>query len=50
VGKAGPTYTETYVRQEGSKDVYLADGMFGYVFPHSAKEWRDKTIHKSESD
>ena len=27
IGKPGPSYTETYVRREGSNDVYLTDGM-----------------------
>ncbi len=50
VGKTSPSYTETYIRKEGSNDVYLADGMFSYVFTHPAKDWRDKSIYKSEAD
>lgn len=50
VGKPGSSYMETYVRAEGSNDVYLADGMFSYVFNRQAKEWRDKTIYKSEPE
>jgi hypothetical protein len=50
VGKPGITYMETYVREEGSNDVYLAEGMFTYVFNRQAKEWRDKTIYKSEPE
>lgn len=48
VGKAGPSYTETYVRKEGSLDVHLADGMFGYFFTRQPKEWRDRTILKTD--
>jgi hypothetical protein len=44
IGKTGPSYTETYVRREGSDDVYLADGMLLYLFSKSSKDWRDKAI------
>jgi hypothetical protein len=40
----GPSYTETYVRREGSNEVYLADGMLLYMFAKAPKDWRDKTI------
>ena len=50
VGKPGASYTETYVRREGSNDVYLADGLLTYTFAKGAKEWRDRTIFKSEPD
>jgi hypothetical protein len=44
IGKTGPSYTETYVRREGSDDVYLADGMLLYLFSKSSKDWRDKAV------
>lgn len=44
IGKSGSTYTETYVRREGSNDVYLADGMLLYLFVKQPKDWRDKAI------
>ena len=47
VGKLGSTYMETYVRREGSNDVYIADGMINYIFAKSVREWRDKTIFKT---
>jgi hypothetical protein len=50
VGKPSTSYTETYVRKEGSNDVFLADGMFTYVFSHSPKDWRDKSIYKTDPD
>jgi hypothetical protein len=50
VGKPSPSYTETYVRKEGSTDVYLAEGMFIYLFTHPAKDWRDKSIYKSQAE
>jgi hypothetical protein len=48
VGKMSSSYTESYVRREGSNDVYLAEGILSYVFGRSAKEWRDKTIFKAD--
>jgi len=48
IGKTGPSYTETYVRRNGLNDVYLADGMFGYMFTKQPKDWRDKTIFKAD--
>ena len=44
VGKPSSSFSETYVRKEGSNDVDLADGMFGYMYSRSPNEWRDKTI------
>jgi hypothetical protein len=44
IGKTGPAYTETYVRREGSNDVYLADGMLLYLFVKQPRDWRDKVI------
>ncbi len=44
VGKPGSSFTETYVRVEGSNDVYLADELLTYVFAKQVKDWRDKTI------
>jgi hypothetical protein len=44
IGKLGPTYTETYVRREGSDDVYLTDGMLATVFAKSPRDWRNKMI------
>jgi len=47
VGKPGPAYTETYVRRESDNEVYLAEGMLGYLFARQARDWRDKTIFKT---
>ena len=44
IGKTGPSYTETYVRREGSHDVYLADGMLLSTFVKQPRDWRDKAI------
>jgi hypothetical protein len=50
IGKPSPSYTETYVRREGSDDVYLAAGMFSSSFSRRPNEWRDKTIFKTDQD
>ena len=50
VGKPSASYTETYVRKEGSNDVCLADGMFSYMYTHVPKDWRDKSILKTDPD
>lgn len=50
VGKMGPSYTETYVRREGSDDVYLATGMIGPTFARRPNDWRDKTILKADQN
>jgi len=47
VGKPGPAYTETYVRRENDNEVFLAEGMLGYLFARQARDWRDKTIFKT---
>lgn len=46
VGKPGTTWSDTYVRQEGSNDVCLVDGSLASVFGKSVKDWRDKSIFK----
>jgi hypothetical protein len=50
IGKPSPSYTETYVRREGSNDVYLASGLFSSNFSRRTNEWRDKTIFKTDQD
>jgi len=44
VGKAGSSYTGTYVRQEASDEVYLADGVISHLFNRKPENWRDKRI------
>ncbi len=50
VGKMGSTYTETYVRAEGSDDVYVARGFLSATFNRQLKEWRDRTIFKTDQN
>jgi len=50
IGKPSPSYTETYVRREGSNDVYLASGIFSSSFSRRTNEWRDKTIFRTDQD
>ncbi len=48
VGKPGSSFTDTFVRRENSHDVYLASGMLSYTFSKPVKEWRDKSIFKTD--
>jgi hypothetical protein len=45
VGKATTSFTETYVRAEGSDEVYIAEGTLGSIFDRKAADWRDKGIY-----
>jgi hypothetical protein len=44
VGKPSSSFTETYVRREGSDDVHLAQGILTGAFVRQPNEWRDKTV------
>jgi hypothetical protein len=50
IGKPGPSYNETYVRRAESNDVYLARDLLAGPFLRLPKDWRDKTIFKTEQD
>ena len=50
IGKPSPSYTETYVRREGTNDVYLASGLFSSNFSRRTNDWRDKTIFRTDQD
>jgi hypothetical protein len=50
IGKAGTTFSETYVRRERSNDVYVAEGPLSYIFVKSPKDWRDRAIFKTERE
>jgi hypothetical protein len=50
IGKMGSTYTETYVRAEGSDDVYIAKGFLSATFNRQVKEWRDRSIFKTDQN
>ncbi|MBF8248225.1 MAG: hypothetical protein HW374_1025 [Bacteroidetes bacterium] len=43
-GKVSPGFTDTYVRDAGSKNVSSVTGTFGYVFTRALREWRSKAI------
>jgi hypothetical protein len=47
VGKPSSTYQETYVRVEGSNDVYLTHDRLTQVFSRPVKDWRDRAIFRS---
>jgi len=44
IGKPGATYTDTYIRREGSNDVCLTNAMVGSAFNRQVRDWRDKAI------
>jgi Domain of unknown function (DUF4340) len=50
IGKPGPSWTETYVRRDGSADVYLAEGPLSYLYAKSLKDWRDRTIFRTDEN
>ncbi len=50
IGKMGPSYSEVYFRQPGSKDVYLGEGIDSWTINKEVKEWRDKTITSFPSE
>jgi hypothetical protein len=44
VGKTGPDFFSTYVRKDGSDDVFLANSYLRSIFDKSVKDWRNKRI------
>ncbi len=44
VGKTGPDFFSTYVRKDGSNDVFLANSYLRSIFDKSVKDWRNKRI------
>lgn len=44
VGKASSSFTETFVRTQGSNDVVSVNGALGVMFLRPLRDWRDKTI------
>ena len=50
VGKPGPDYQSTYVRDVASGDVVLAPGYLRAVFDRGERTWQDRTIFALEPD
>lgn len=48
IGKASSSYTETYVRLEGSNEVQLTNEMVSSYFTKLPKDWRDKIVFKMD--
>ena len=48
VGKPSNSWTETFVRKEGSNDVNSVEGLLTMTFVKPATDWRDKTILKTD--
>jgi hypothetical protein len=50
VGKPGPDYQSTYVRDVGSGDVVLAPGYLRATFDRGTRTWQDRTVFALEPD
>ncbi|HCV42850.1 MAG TPA: hypothetical protein DGH68_05160, partial [Bacteroidetes bacterium] len=48
IGKASSSYTETYVRLEGSNEVQLTNETISSYFTKLPKDWRDKIVFKMD--
>jgi len=48
VGKVSSSYTESYVRREDSRNVYLANGFLSGTFNRQTKDLRDRTIFRAD--
>jgi hypothetical protein len=48
VGKSGPDYQSTYVRDAGSNDVIMAQGSFAHIFDRRNRTWQDRRIFAVE--
>lgn len=48
VGKVGPDYQSTYVRDAGSDEVVLAAGYLAPAFDRGKRSWQDKTVFAYE--
>jgi LysM repeat protein len=44
IGKMGPSFSEVYLRQAASKDVFLAEGIESSTLNKELKDWRDRTV------
>jgi len=49
VGKPTSTFSETFVRKDGSPNVYIAEGYLEGTFKRRANDLRDKTIFKTDA-
>jgi hypothetical protein len=50
VGKPTTSWTESYVRREGSDEVYSVEGLLNTTFVKSVNDWRDKSIFKTDQN
>ncbi len=48
VGKPTSSWTESYVRREGSDEVYSVEGVLNTTFVKSINDWRNKSIFKTD--
>jgi len=50
IGKTTTSFSETYVRAEGSDDVYITEGLLNSSYDKEASGWRDKTIFRASRE
>ncbi|MBN2543230.1 DUF4340 domain-containing protein [bacterium] len=50
VGKMGPNYSTTYIREPGSDAVYLVEGRLSQFYKRNASSWRNKDIVKVDKN
>jgi hypothetical protein len=50
VGKSSSSFTDTYVRKEGTNQVAMVDGSFPWVFTKELKDWRDRSLLRVASE
>ena len=44
IGKASGSFSETYVRRDGSPEVALVDGALSWTFSKPLKDWRNRSL------
>jgi hypothetical protein len=49
-GKTTTSFTDTYVRLEGSDDVYITPGAHSSTYVRKPEDWRDKGIYRTAKE
>jgi len=48
VGKMGPDFQSTYIRDAGSDEVVLAQGYLSPIFNRGSRSWQDRRVFRAE--
>jgi hypothetical protein len=48
IGKTSTSFTDTYVRLDGSTEVFAAQGILSSQFQRQVKDWRDKSVFRMD--